>query len=91
MASVFLNPVAIKPTAKAPKVPSSSEVDPELGEIIQRPDSPVEVTNKSKPYNQPANALFPQAMALGLVGKGKKSRKQKKRVQKKTQKRRARK
>lgn len=87
---VFANPfVKSRDTGKAPKIPGKV-VDPELGEVVQRSDSPLEVAEKPVKYN-PKNALFPEATALGLVGKGKKSRKQKKRVHKKTQKRRARK
>ena len=88
---VFKNPVlAEKPSAKASKLPS--DIDPELGQIVPRSDSPVEVAKEQKQYRI-TTPLFPDAAALGLTkgGKGKKSRKHKKRAHKKTQKRRARK
>lgn len=96
--AAFYNPVAVKPSAKAPKVPGSVVGDPELGEATPSTEIPTEVKKPSSAVSIPVretpqeegNRVLARAMGFKPRG-GKKSRKQKKRVHKKTQKRRARK
>ena len=87
MATKFKNPVVVaKDTAKAPKIPLKDS-DPEMGEV--RSDSPDTMVSLPSPKPKYASsALFPELEMYGLRGKGKKSRKHKKRANTKTQKRR---
>lgn len=84
---MFKNPVVVaKDTAKAPKIPLKDD-DPEKGEV--RSESPDTVVSLPSPKPRYASSsLFPELEKYGLRGKGRKSRKQKRRVNKKTHKRR---
>lgn len=87
---VFRNPATVEKGAKATK-DLKPIVDLESGEgAVPKSQTSVEV--KTPTSREPQVPLFPTEYQYGLTGKGKqKTRKQKKRAPKKTQKRRSRK
>lgn len=87
---LFLNPAVSQTRAKATRVPMN-EPDPELGEVSPPQESVIPITPPEKKVVFPTSPIFRENYMYGLTGKGKKSRKQKRRAPKKTQKRRARK
>lgn len=90
--TVFGNPITQgRVSAKAPKVADNLPEDPEKGEVKSRSESPIEIAPAPPRNNGVRDPLFIENTRFGLTGKGKKSRKHKKRAAKKTQKRRAKK